>query len=47
MNLTAYGKALTTVPSCKCLGGILMTLEKNWSEVVSNLRKAQKKWSCL
>ena len=44
MALTDYGQPLMEVYSFKYLGKIMLALEDYWPEVVSNLRKARKKW---
>ena len=41
----AYGRPLTIVAAFKYLGRILPSTYNNWTVVVSNLRKARKKWA--
>ena len=45
--LAAYGFPLSTVPSFKLLGRIMSTLDVDWSTVVHNFSKYQKKWARL
>ena len=42
-----YGRPLQTVTSFKYLGRVLTTVDKKWSTLVGNLRKARKSWARL
>ena len=46
-SLTTYGHPLMTVSSFKYMGRVLSALDDDWPVVVENIRKAQKKWTCL
>ena len=43
----AYGRPLDTVTSFKYLGRVLTTADDNCTEVVRNMKKAQKSWEWL
>ena len=44
---TEYGIPLAQVTSFKYLGRVLTAADANWTVVVSNLRKARRKWAQL
>ena len=46
-DFTAYGRPLVMVSSFHFLGRTLTTTDKNWTEVVGNLRKARQQWAQL
>ena len=41
----AYGRPLTLVSSFKYLGIVLIASDNEWTSVVGNLQKNQKKWA--
>ena len=43
----AYGQPLETVTSFKYLGNLLTVTKYDWTEVIVDLQKARKIWSCL
>ena len=47
MIITAYGFPLSQVTSFNYLGLFIVAEEKNWPEVVRNLRHARQKWEQL
>ena len=47
MAFTAYGIPLTLVNSFKYIGRVLLEAYSNWTAVVRNLWRVQKKWERL